>query len=77
MILMSKVNSNLNSNLNKLVFDNEVVKTQSKNQFQLENVNRGAHTIQVNFLDNSGKTLALSKQQTFYLHKASALINAN
>ena len=61
----------------QLVFDNEVVKTQSKNQFQLENVNRGAHTIQVNFLDNSGKTLALSKQQTFYLHKASALINAN
>jgi hypothetical protein len=40
-------------------------------------VDRGAHTIKVNFLDNSGKILASSKQQTFYLQKASALINAN
>jgi hypothetical protein len=65
------------SGMFQLVLDNKIVKTQSKSQFQLENVNRGAHTIQVNFLDNSGKTLALSKSQTFYLHKASALINAN
>jgi hypothetical protein len=61
----------------QLIFDNQVVKTQSNGQFQLENVNRGAHTIQVNFLDNSGKILALSKSQTFYLQKASALINVN
>jgi hypothetical protein len=65
------------SGMFQLVLDNKIIKTQSKSQFQLENVNRGAHTIQVNFLDNSGKTLALSKSQTFYLHKASALINAN
>ena len=61
----------------QLVIDNQIVKTQSKSQFQLENINRGAHSIQVNFLDNSGKILASSKQQTFYLQKASALINAN
>lgn len=61
----------------ELVFDNQVVKTQSSGQFQLESVDRGAHTIQINFLDNSGKILASSKQQTFYLQKASALINAN
>jgi hypothetical protein len=61
----------------QLIFDNQVVNTQSNGQFQLENVNRGAHTIQVNFLDNSGKILALSKSQTFYLQKASALINVN
>tara|TARA_R110002153_G_scaffold10418_2_gene41165 strand:- start:1176 stop:1763 length:588 start_codon:yes stop_codon:yes gene_type:complete len=61
----------------QLVFDNQVVKTQSKSQFQLESVNRGAHIIQVNFLDNSGKILASSKPQTFYLQKASALIHAN
>ena len=61
----------------QLIFDNQIVKTQSKSLFQLENVNRGAHTVQVNFLNNSGKILALSKSQTFYLHKASALINAN
>jgi TolA-binding protein len=61
----------------QLVIDNQIVKTQSKSKFQLENVNRGAHTIQIHFLDNSGKILASSKQQTFYLQKASALINAN
>lgn len=61
----------------ELIFDDQVVKTQSNSQFQLENVNRGAHTIQINFLDNSGKILASSKSQTFYLQKASALINAN
>ena len=61
----------------ELVLDNQIVKTQSNSQFQLEYVNRGAHTIQVNFLDNSGKILASSKPQTFYLQKASALINAN
>jgi hypothetical protein len=60
----------------QVIFDGQVLKTQSKNQFQLETVNRGAHTIKVNFLDNSGKILASSKQQTFYLQKASALINA-
>jgi hypothetical protein len=61
----------------QLVIDNQVVKTQSKSKFQLENINRGAHTIQVKFLDNSGKILASSKRQTFYLQKASALINVN
>lgn len=61
----------------ELILDNQTVKTQSNGQFQLESVERGAHTIQVNFLDNSGKILASSKSQTFYLHKASALINAN
>jgi hypothetical protein len=61
----------------QLVVDNQIVKTQSKSQFQLENVNRGAHTIQVNFLDNSGKILASSREQTFYLQKVSALIIVN
>jgi len=61
----------------QLVIDNQIVKTQSKSKFQLKNVNRGAHTIRIDFLDNSGKILASTKQQTFYLQKASALINAN
>jgi len=61
----------------QLVFDNQVVKTQSNGQFKLESVNRGAHSIQIHFLDNSGKILASSKLQTFYLQKASALINVN
>jgi hypothetical protein len=66
-----------NSGKFQLVIDNKIVKTQLKSKFQLENVHRGAHTIQIDFLDNSGKILASSNQQTFYLHKASALINAN
>jgi hypothetical protein len=61
----------------QLIIDNQVVETQSNRKFQLENVNRGAHSIQVNFLDNSGKILASSKPQTFYLQKASALIKVN
>ena len=61
----------------QLVIDNQIVKTQSNSQFELENVNRGAHFMVVNFLDHSGKILASSKPQTFYLQKASALINAN
>ncbi|WP_299084132.1 DUF4124 domain-containing protein [uncultured Paraglaciecola sp.] len=61
----------------ELRLDNQVVMTQSNGQFQLENVDRGAHIIQVNFLDKSGKILASSKPQTFYLQKASALINAS
>ena len=44
----------------QLIFDGQIFKTQTKNQFQLRNVNRGAHTIKVNFLDNSGKILASS-----------------
>jgi hypothetical protein len=61
----------------ELLLDNQVIKTQSKSLFELEGVERGAHIIQVNFIDNSGKTLASSMPQTFYLHKTSALINAN
>jgi hypothetical protein len=61
----------------QLVLDDQVVKTQLNGQFQLESVNRGAHNIQIHFLDNSGKILASSKLQTFYLQKASALINVN
>lgn len=61
----------------QFMIDNQIVKTQSKRKLQLENINRGAHTIQVYFLDKSGKILASSKLQTFYLQKASALIKAN
>jgi TolA-binding protein len=61
----------------QLIIDNQIVKTQSNSKFQLENINRGAHTIQIKFLDNSGKILASSIPQAFYLQKTSALINVN
>jgi len=61
----------------QLTLDNQVVKTNGKNQLTLNDVQRGQHVLQVNLIDNSGKILASSDPQTFYLHKASALINAN
>lgn len=60
----------------QLVLDSKVVKTQTNNTFQLENIERGAHNIQVHFLSQSGKILASSKPQTFYQQKVSVLINA-
>lgn len=61
----------------QLMMDGQVIKTQTNNLFELEGINRGIHTIKVNFLNKSGKILASSPEQTFYLHKASALIQAN
>lgn len=60
-----------------LLLDNQRVKTKGKTQITLKNVERGEHKIEVQLRDNSGKIFASSGQQTFYLHKASALINAN
>ena len=61
----------------ELLLDNQVVNTKGKMQFTLENVLRGEHKLEVNLRDKSGKIFASSGQQTFYLHKASALIHAN
>jgi hypothetical protein len=61
----------------QLVLNGQVNITQASHLFELENIDRGAHTIKVNYVDNSGKILASSDSQTFYLHKASALIKAN
>jgi hypothetical protein len=61
----------------ELLFDNQVVNTKGRMQFKFENVLRGEHHLEVKLRGNSGKILASSGQQTFYLHKASALIHAN
>ena len=60
-----------------LLLDNQLVNTGGKKQLKLNNVERGTHSIEVQLRDNSGKIFASSGQQTFFLHKASALINAN
>ena len=60
-----------------LLLDNQVVNTKGKTQIKLTNVDRGEHSIEVQLRDNSGKIFASSQKQTFYLHQASALINAN
>jgi hypothetical protein len=61
----------------QLYLDNVLIETKTTPSFELENVDRGEHSIQIKFLHNSGKILASTPEQVFYLHKASALINAN
>ncbi|MGS2720743.1 DUF4124 domain-containing protein [Paraglaciecola aestuariivivens] len=61
----------------QLLLNNRVLMTQASGNFMLSSIDRGAHTLQVNFLDTSGKILASSSPQIFYLHKASALFRAN
>ncbi|NMH59772.1 DUF4124 domain-containing protein [Alteromonas ponticola] len=61
----------------QLWFDGAALETNQSGIFSLEGINRGAHDYQVKFIDNKGKTLASSPQQTLYLHQASALINTN
>lgn len=59
----------------KLYINDSLVKEQSNAVFQLQGINRGAHTFYITHTDNTGKTLASTSPQTFYLHQASRLIN--
>ena len=59
----------------QLIFDGEPIQRNSAGIFALSGINRGAHPFSVALIDNKGKTLASSQQQTLYLHQASALIN--
>ncbi|MDU0356023.1 DUF4124 domain-containing protein [Paraglaciecola aquimarina] len=61
----------------QLMLDDRLHSEQSSPLFSIKNVNRGAHTLQVHFINNSGKILASSPQQVFYLQKTTALFNAN
>lgn len=59
----------------KLYINDTLVKEQSNAVFHLQGINRGAHTFYITHIDNTGKTLASTSPQTFYLHQASRLIN--
>lgn len=61
----------------QLWFDGIEVDTNSSGTFSLKDVHRGAHQYFIVLKDNTGKTLASSDTQTLFMHKASALINAN
>lgn len=61
----------------QLFLDSVLIDTKSVASFELGNVERGEHHIQIKFIHNSGKILASTPEQVFYLHKASALIKAN
>ncbi|MFC3094555.1 DUF4124 domain-containing protein [Alteromonas sediminis] len=59
-----------------LWLNNQKVGSQTSGSFMVEGLNRGAHTFFVTATDNTGKTLASSDPQTFYMHQASALVNS-
>ncbi|MFA3792655.1 DUF4124 domain-containing protein [Aliiglaciecola sp. SL4] len=61
----------------EIYLDGELVQTSPAPSFQLQNVVRGEHSIQVKFIHHTGKILALSKPRVFYMHQASTLINPN
>ena len=61
----------------KLYMNGEFKAQHSSPLFVLEGLDRGEYQIKIELLDQSGKLLASSPISTFYLHKASALINAN
>jgi hypothetical protein len=61
----------------QLMLNGELKSTQPRPVFHLNGLERGEYSLQVRFVGKSGKILALTQPQTFYLHKASVLINAN
>lgn len=61
----------------QLFVDNQLVQTQANPRFELRNFDRGEHQFQIKFLHKSGRVLAESPIQVFYLHRASVLSRAN
>lgn len=57
-----------------LHIDNEVI-SQSSSTFLVDNIYRGKHTFFISATDNTGKTLASSQPQTFYMQKVSVITN--
>jgi len=59
----------------RLIFDDKPIQSNTTGIFTLSDINRGAHIYKIELIDNKGKTLASTEQQTLFLHKASVLIN--
>ncbi|MDM7861839.1 DUF4124 domain-containing protein [Alteromonas sp. ASW11-36] len=59
----------------ELVLDGNPVESNTTGTFELADIDRGEHNYQIHFINNTGKILASTPVQTFYMHKASALIN--
>ncbi|MCP3662384.1 MAG: DUF4124 domain-containing protein [Gammaproteobacteria bacterium] len=60
----------------KLLFDGQEVPTEGENNLplmELQNVDRGTHTLQVEIVDQSGMTLIASEESIFYLRSQSIL----
>ncbi|MFC3123336.1 DUF4124 domain-containing protein [Agaribacter flavus] len=46
-------------------------------QFQLDNVDRGEHSYQITFTDNTGKVIASTSPRVLYLHRTSIINRPN
>ncbi len=60
----------------KLLFDGQEVSSEGENNLplmELQNVDRGTHTLQVEIVDQSGKTLVSSEKSIFFLRSQSIL----
>jgi hypothetical protein len=60
-----------------LLMDGKKVSTNTQPSFILQNVDRGAHHLQINYLSGSGKVLASSDSIEVFLHRTSIFIQAN
>ena len=61
----------------ELYLDGALAQTSTAPSFQLQNVVRGEHSIQIKFIHHTGKILASSESSVFFMHQASVLINPN
>jgi hypothetical protein len=60
-----------------LLMDGKKVASNTQPSFTLQNVDRGAHHLQVNYLSGSGKVLASSDSIEVFMHRASVFIRPN
>jgi len=54
----------------EVLLDGKVVKTTAGGSVTLGNIDRGTHTVRVQVVDHSGKTLIRSSRHTFYMKRA-------
>lgn len=61
----------------ELYLDGALVQTSPAPSFQLMDVVRGEHSVQIKYIHHTGKILASSDPHVFYMHQASVFINPN
>lgn len=58
-----------------LYLDGKKVAQNTSGSFQLNNIDRGTHSLQVHILDHAGKTLLSSQSVTIHLHRVSIILS--
>lgn len=60
-----------------LLVDGKKAASNTQPSFTLQNIDRGAHQLQINYLSGSGKVLASSDSIEVFMHRASVFIRPN